>query len=563
MQLKKICNHPFVFEDVENAMNPYSVTNDLIWRVSGKFELLDRILPKFKRSGHRVFPSEGVRANHQVLMFFQMTQIMNIMEDFLLLRGYQYLRLDGSTKADDRTQLLERFNSEPDLFVFILSTRAGGLGLNLQVADTVIIYDSDWNPHQDLQAQDRAHRIGQTKEVRILRLITEKSIEESILARAQEKLDLDGKVIQAGRFDNKSTNEEREMLLRALFESREEGTDSDEEEEMDDDELNEILARNDDELVQFKKIDKERDRESPYGKGKSLPRLIGEDELPAIYQENNELIRKAKAQEEVVLGRGFRERAEVVYTDGLTDDQWVQVWQLLSIVSNVKAIDNEEDVDELARAKRERKQKRLENKRKRESGLLDIPDSPASDVSHVKKRGRAAKSESVEPSTLAPESVSSNKKNKKRQRVPDSEDVVDSHAPVPKKQRGRGRPPLISHSDPLDAKRRKQLHKILDAVYDAVIDVTDEDGRDRSELFLELPDKREYRDYYAIIKRPISLEMIRKRINGNHYTSLQGFKEDFRTIFQNARQYNEEGSLVVEDADALEVVFRFCFSIYG
>ena len=258
-------------------------------------------------------------------MFFQMTQIMNIMEDFLLLRGYQYLRLDGSTKADDRTQLLERFNSDPDLFVFILSTRAGGLGLNLQVADTVIIYDSDWNPHQDLQAQDRAHRIGQTKEVRILRLITEKSIEESILARAQEKLDLDGKVIQAGRFDNKSTNEEREMLLRALFESREEGTDSDEEEEMDDDELNEILARNDDELVQFKKIDKERDRESPYGKGKSLPRLIGEDELPAIYQENNELIRKAKAQEEVFLGRGFRERAEVVYTDGLTDDQWVQV----------------------------------------------------------------------------------------------------------------------------------------------------------------------------------------------------------------------------------------------
>src|SRR5271168_1230685 len=268
MQLKKICNHPFVFEEVENAMNPYSVSNDLLWRTSGKFELLDRILPKFKRSGHRV------------LMFFQMTQIMNIMEDFLLYRGYKYLRLDGSTKADDRTVLLQDFNADPELFVFILSTRAGGLGLNLQVADTVIIYDSDWNPHQDLQAQDRAHRIGQTKEVRILRLITEKSIEESILARAQEKLDLDGKVIQAGRFDNKSTNEEREVLLRALFESREEGSDEEEEEEMDDDELNEILARNDDELVLFRKMDKERERETPYGKGKKLPRLIGEDELP-------------------------------------------------------------------------------------------------------------------------------------------------------------------------------------------------------------------------------------------------------------------------------------------
>src|SRR5436190_13683240 len=77
-------------------------------------------------------------------MFFQMTQIMNIMEDFLLFRGYKYLRLDGSTKADDRTSLLQDFNSDPELFVFILSTRAGGLGLNLQVADTVIIYDSDW-----------------------------------------------------------------------------------------------------------------------------------------------------------------------------------------------------------------------------------------------------------------------------------------------------------------------------------------------------------------------------------------------------------------------------------
>jgi ATP-dependent helicase STH1/SNF2 len=263
-------------------------------------------------------------------MFFQMTQIMNIMEDYLLFRGYKYLRLDGSTKADDRTTLLQDFNSDPDIFVFILSTRAGGLGLNLQVADTVVIYDSDWNPHQDLQAQDRAHRIGQTKEVRIFRLITEKSIEESILARAQEKLDLDGKVIQAGRFDNKSTNEEREMLLRALFESRDDGNESDEEEEMDDDELNEILARNDDELVVFRKIDKERERESLYGKGKKLPRLIGEDELPELYQEKTELIRKAKQHEEV-LGRGFRERGDVVYTDGLTDDQWVQVCLLHSI----------------------------------------------------------------------------------------------------------------------------------------------------------------------------------------------------------------------------------------
>jgi ATP-dependent helicase STH1/SNF2 len=94
----------------------------------------------------------------------------------------------------------------------------------------------------------------------------------------------------------------------------------------------------------------------------------------------------------------------------------------------------------------------------------------------------------------------------------------------------------------------------MESVYDTVLEITDEDGRDRSELFMELPDKREYRDYYAIIKRPISLEMIRKRISGNHYSSLQAFKEDFRTIWENARTYNEEGSLVVEDANILEVL---------
>lgn len=206
----------------------------------------------------------------------------------------------------------------------------------------------------------------------------------------------------------------------------------------------------------------------------------------------------------------------------------------------------------MARQKRERKLKRIENKRKRESGMLDIPDSPASEASitPVKKRGRAGKSESVEPSLM-----SDGKKSKKRQRVQTSEDTGDSPAPAPKKARGRGRPPATSSHDPLDPKRRKALNRIFEAVYDAILEITDEDGRDRSELFMELPDKREYRDYYAIIKRPVSLEQIRKRMDSNQYNSLQALKEDFRTIWQNARTYNEEGSLVVEDANVLEVSF--------
>ena len=187
-----------------------------------------------------------------------MTQVMDIMEDFLRMKDLKYMRLDGSTKTEERTEMLNAFNApDSDYFCFLLSTRAGGLGLNLQTADTVIIFDTDWNPHQDLQAQDRAHRIGQKNEVRILRLITTDSVEEVILERAMQKLDIDGKVIQAGKFDNKSTAEEQEAFLRRLIES-ETNRDDDDKAELDDDELNDTLARSADEKILFDKIDKER-----------------------------------------------------------------------------------------------------------------------------------------------------------------------------------------------------------------------------------------------------------------------------------------------------------------
>lgn len=167
MQLRKVCNHPFVFEEIETTLNPTRANNDLLYRTSGKFELLGRILTKLRACSHRI------------LIFFQMTSVMTIMEDFLNLLGISYLRLDGSTPAAERSVLLTKFNSPNSPYsVFLLSTRAGGLGLNLQTADTVIIFDSDWNPHADLQAQDRAHRIGQTREVRIFRLVTLDSVEE-------------------------------------------------------------------------------------------------------------------------------------------------------------------------------------------------------------------------------------------------------------------------------------------------------------------------------------------------------------------------------------------------
>lgn len=242
MQLRKICNHPFVFERVEEAVNPSKVNNELLYRVSGKFELLRRMLYKLGATGHKV------------LMFFQMTQIMTIMEDMLVMEGVKYLRLDGGVKSEERAALISAFNDHSSGYsVFLLSTRAGGLGLNLQIADTVIIFDSDWNPHADQQAQDRAHRIGQTKEVRIYRLVTADSIEEYILEKANHKLHVDEKIIQAGRFDNRTTHEEREALLRNIFEDASGGdgscaitSDAD---------LNMVLARSEAEMIQLQQID--------------------------------------------------------------------------------------------------------------------------------------------------------------------------------------------------------------------------------------------------------------------------------------------------------------------
>lgn len=214
MQLRKICNHPFMFQHIEEAFADHLGQNEKIvsgpdlYRSAGKFELLDRIFPKLRAT------------NHRVLLFCQMTSAMTILEDYFNYRSFTYLRLDGTTKAEDRGQLLELFNAKgSQYFIFLLSTRAGGLGLNLQSADTVVIFDSDWNPHQDLQAQDRAHRIGQKNEVRVLRLVTVNSVEERILAAAKYKLNLDEKVIQAGMFDQKSTGNERKQFLQVFSSS--------------------------------------------------------------------------------------------------------------------------------------------------------------------------------------------------------------------------------------------------------------------------------------------------------------------------------------------------------
>lgn len=154
----------------------------------GKLQALDKLLRKLQAGGHRA------------LIFTQMTKVLDILEQFLNIHGHKYLRLDGATKVEQRQILTDRFNVDTRILCFILSTRSGGLGLNLTGADTVIFYDQDWNPAMDKQCQDRCHRIGQTRDVHIYRLISEHTIEANILRKASQKQMLDDVVIQEGEF---------------------------------------------------------------------------------------------------------------------------------------------------------------------------------------------------------------------------------------------------------------------------------------------------------------------------------------------------------------------------
>uniref|UniRef100_A0A8C6J1Z6 Uncharacterized protein n=1 Tax=Melopsittacus undulatus TaxID=13146 RepID=A0A8C6J1Z6_MELUD len=193
MQLRKCCNHPYLFDGAEPGP-PYTTDMHLVTN-SGKMVVLDKLLPKLKEQGSRV------------LIFSQMTRVLDILEDYCMWRNYEYCRLDGQTPHDERQASINAYN-EPgsSKFVFMLSTRAGGLGINLATADVVILYDSDWNPQVDLQAMDRAHRIGQTKTVRVFRFITDNTVEERIVERAEMKLRLDSIVIQQGRLVDQNLN---------------------------------------------------------------------------------------------------------------------------------------------------------------------------------------------------------------------------------------------------------------------------------------------------------------------------------------------------------------------
>ncbi|XP_053324460.1 chromodomain-helicase-DNA-binding protein 8 isoform X2 [Spea bombifrons] len=222
MELRKCCNHPYLITGAEEKILsefreatpviPFDFHLQAMVRSSGKLVLIDKLLPKLKSGGHKV------------LIFSQMVRCLDILEDYLIQRRYLYERIDGRVRGNMRQAAIDRFSRpDSDRFVFLLCTRAGGLGINLTAADTCIIFDSDWNPQNDLQAQARCHRIGQSKAVKIYRLITRNSYEREMFDKASLKLGLDKAVLQSmsGRENHLSgqpiqqfTKKEIEDLLR-------------------------------------------------------------------------------------------------------------------------------------------------------------------------------------------------------------------------------------------------------------------------------------------------------------------------------------------------------------
>ncbi|CAF0969845.1 unnamed protein product [Rotaria magnacalcarata] len=496
MQLRKICNHPFMFNEIEEKISQhFNYTNGVclgadLYRASGKFEVLDRILPKLKVS------------NHRVLLFCQMTSLMTIMEDYFAYKNFTYLRLDGQTKSEERGDLLAKFSeANSDIFIFLLSTRAGGLGLNLQKADTVVIFDSDWNPHQDLQAQDRAHRIGQVNEVRVLRLMTVNSVEEKILAAARYKLNVDEKVIQAGMFNNKSTgNERKQFLQQILLQETEE--DNEEEDEVPDDEIiNQMIARSEDEYNLFNRMDRER-RHAEARVTNRKARLFEISELPAWITKDPKELENALLDQETLdlFGRGSRQRKEVDYSDSLTEKEWI------------KAI--EDGTLNSTEDKKRRRRRRFN---------VDLDDDEEGQLDDTDIRQVDNDFESMD--------AKSSKRSGKRKLKDASRSFTN---------------------EPISSKLFKQLQTLLEFV---VKYRDNDDNRILSKPFMRLPTPKELPEYYDMIKNPVDFNKIKKKLNDNRYRSIDELETDVMLLCKNAQEFNIESSNIYEDSIILQSVF--------
>ncbi|XP_066991467.2 chromodomain-helicase-DNA-binding protein Mi-2 homolog isoform X1 [Anabrus simplex] len=333
MNLKKCCNHPYLFPTAaDDAPLTKNLTYELsaLTKASGKLILLSKMLKKLKEQGHRV------------LIFSQMTKMLDLLEDFLDGEGYKYERIDGNITGSERQEAIDRFNAPgAQQFVFLLSTRAGGLGINLATADSVIIYDSDWNPHNDIQAFSRAHRIGQSNKVMIYRFVTRNSVEERVTQVAKRKMMLTHLVVRPGMGGRGTTFTKQEMddILRFGTEElfKEEEGKEDEAIHYDDKAIDDLLDRTkegekekenwaNDYLSSFKVasyVTKE---------GEEVEEIVeAEPEMKSAQQKDPmywaRLLRQQYEQQQEVLGKGKRVRKQVNYNIGAVDGKDDPSWQ--------------------------------------------------------------------------------------------------------------------------------------------------------------------------------------------------------------------------------------------
>ncbi|XP_051245584.1 chromodomain-helicase-DNA-binding protein 4a isoform X1 [Dicentrarchus labrax] len=336
MDLKKCCNHPYLFPAaaIEAPKMPNGMYDgSALTKAAGKLLLLQKMMRKLKNGGHRV------------LVFSQMTKMLDLLEDFLENEGYKYERIDGGITGGMRQEAIDRFNAPgAPQFAFLLSTRAGGLGINLATADTVIIYDSDWNPHNDIQAFSRAHRIGQNKKVMIYRFVTKASVEERITQVAKKKMMLTHLVVRPGLGSKTGSMSKQELddILKfgteELFKDETEGENREEDSSIihyDDKAIDRLLDRNQDATD-----DTELQSMNEYLSSFKVAQYVVKDEEEEEEEVQREIIKQEESvdpdywekllrhhyeqqQEDLArnLGKGKRIRKQVNYNDGSQEDR--------------------------------------------------------------------------------------------------------------------------------------------------------------------------------------------------------------------------------------------------
>uniref|UniRef100_A0A4W4EM30 DNA helicase n=1 Tax=Electrophorus electricus TaxID=8005 RepID=A0A4W4EM30_ELEEL len=376
MDLKKCCNHPYLFPVA--AMEAPKMPNGMydgsaLTKSSGKLLLLQKMLRRLKEGGHRV------------LIFSQMTKMLDLLEDFLENEGYKYERIDGGITGAMRQEAIDRFNAPGAVqFVFLLSTRAGGLGINLATADTVIIYDSDWNPHNDIQAFSRAHRIGQNKKVMIYRFVTKASVEERITQVAKKKMMLTHLVVRPGLGSKTGSMSKQELddILKfgteELFKDEGEGENKEEDSSVihyDDKAIDRLLDRNQDATE-----DTELQSMNEYLSSFKVAQYVEEEvQREIIKQEESvdpdyweKLLRHhyEQQQEDLArnLGKGKRIRKQVNYNDGSQEDRdWQDDQSDGQSDYSVASEEGDEDFDERTEAN---------SRRPNRKGLRNDKDKP-------------------------------------------------------------------------------------------------------------------------------------------------------------------------------------------